>query len=146
MEYNLGNFPDQLKADIKESVRKAELLTSGEIRVFLEDTCKLDVLDRAAEVFELLELHKTEARNGVLFYLALKDHKFAILGDSGINSKVPKDFWDQIKEDMQVQFKKGELTTGLNLGIGKAGAQLAEWFPRKQGDINELSDDIVMGE
>ena len=138
MEYNLGNFPDQLKADIKESVRKAELLTSGEIRVFLEDTCKQDVLDRAAEVFELLEMHKTEERNGVLFYLALQDHKFAILGDSGINSKVPENFWDQIKEDLRAEFKNGDLATGLKIGISKAGSQLAEWFPRKHGDKNEL--------
>ena len=52
------------------------------------------MLDRAAWVFKKLGMHKTAERNGVLFYLAVDDRKFAIIGDAGINAKVPAGFWD----------------------------------------------------
>jgi uncharacterized membrane protein len=58
----------------------------------VEKNCKAEVLDRAAYVFEKLKMHQTQLRNGVLFYLAIEDRKFAILGDAGINARVPSDF------------------------------------------------------
>jgi len=91
-------------------------------------------------------MHKTKLRNGVLFYLSLKDHKFAILGDVGINVKVPENFWDTIKEAMLVEFKEGRLTEGLVKGIGMAGEQLSAHFPFDPNpDTNELSDEISFG-
>ena len=55
------------------SCERAETNTSGEIRVHIDNHCKEDVMDRAAWWFAKLEMHKTEQRNGVLFYLAVKD-------------------------------------------------------------------------
>ena len=136
--------PDQ-KLQIVDAVKVAELNTSGEIRVHIENKCNEDVMDRAAYIFEQLEMHETEARNGVLFYLAVKDHKFAILGDAGINKKVPDDFWNEIKDGMLSEFKKGEFATGLASGIIKAGEQLKTHFPYQSDDVNELSDDISFG-
>src|SRR6056297_1287975 len=106
-------FTKEQKNEIVNAVKEAELNTSGEIRVHIEKKCPEDVLDRAAFLFEKLKMHKTELRNGVLFYLSVKDHKFAILGDAGINAKVPEGFWDNIKETMLEHFKNGEFTTGL---------------------------------
>jgi uncharacterized membrane protein len=80
----------------------------------------------------------------VLFYLAMQDHKFAILGDGGINAKVPKDFWDHIKESMVTHFKEGMFAEGIEKGIAMAGKALAEHFPYQDGDVNELSDDIII--
>lgn len=139
-------FTPQQKNDIKNAIIEAELQTSGEIRVHIDKRCKEDVLDRAAHVFEKLEMHKTELRNGVLFFLALKDRKFAILGDAGINAVVPKNFWDKIKEEMLLKFQNGQFTEGLTLGIQMAGEQLKTHFPYKiDEDINELPDDISFG-
>ena len=76
------------KADILAAISDAESQTSGEIRLHVESRCKADVLDRAAAVFATLGMHKTELRNGVLFYLATTDRQFAILGDGGINAAV----------------------------------------------------------
>src|SRR5699024_8661510 len=98
-------FTESEKEAITQAIKSAELNTSGEIRVHIENHCKDEVLDRAAEIFEVLKLHKTALRNGVLFYMAIKDHKFAILGDKGINEKVPEHFWDNIKEHMAGRFK-----------------------------------------
>ena len=137
--------PDQ-KQQIVGAIKNAELDTSGEIRVHIENRCKKEVLDRAAAVFASLKMHKTKLRNGVLFYLAIKDHKFAILGDGGINAVIPDDFWDNIKEMMQHMFKEGEFTVGHSSGITMAGEQLKAHFPYQSDDINELDDDISFGE
>ncbi|NPA36037.1 MAG: TPM domain-containing protein [Chlorobi bacterium] len=134
------------KKKIVDAIKEAELNTSGEIRVHIESHCKGNVLDRAAYIFKKLKMHKTAQRNGVLFYLAYKDRKFAILGDAGINSKVPKDFWDKIKENMAAKFKEGKFTEGLAEAIIESGNQLKTHFPYHSDDINELSDDISFGE
>jgi uncharacterized membrane protein len=124
------------------SVKAAEKETSGEIRVHIETTCREDVLDRAAWIFGKLGMNRTAERNGVLFYLAVVDRKFAIIGDAGINAKVPAGFWDEISELLKNKFREGKFTEGLSEGILKAGEQLKVHFPYKKDDVNELSDDI----
>ena len=138
-------FSQQEKDDIRQSIEQAELNTSGEIRVHIEDECDEDVLDRAAFIFGKLKMDKTEQRNGVLFYLALASKKFAILGDKGINAVVPEDFWDKIKDEMGEHFQQGEFAKGLATGIEKAGQSLKSHFPYQKDDVNELPDDISFG-
>ena len=133
------------KALITNAIKNAELNTSGEIRVHLENKCKTDVLDRAAYIFEKLAMHKTEKRNGVLFYLAVNNKKFAILGDAGINKVTPENFWENIKETMLSYFKEEEFANGLEKGIKMAGERLKEHFPHRSDDINELPDEISFG-
>ena len=135
-------FTKEQQANILASVQEAEMATSGEIRVHIETTCREDVLDRAAWVFKKLGMHKTAERNGVLFYLAVSDKKFAIIGDAGINAKVPSGFWDEISSLLQNNFREGKFTEGLSQGIVLAGTQLKSHFPHKKDDINELSDEI----
>ena len=128
---------------IKECIKQAELNTSGEIRVHIEESCKIDALKRASEVFVALNINQTKLKNGVLFYLAVRDKKFAIFGDSGINQKVPENFWENIKNHMQEYFKNNNFTGGLIDGIKMSGEALKEYFPYdKNTDINELSDEI----
>jgi uncharacterized membrane protein len=134
---------DQKK--IEEAVKQAEHKTSGEIRVHIDTRCKGDVLDAATRVFATLGMHKTKLRNGVLIYLALQDKKFAIIGDAGINQKVPANFWDNIKNDMLEHFLKSEFTAGLIHGISMSGAQLKQHFPHEKNDVNELPDEISFG-
>lgn len=135
-------FTDELQKQVVQSIEQAELNTSGEVRVHVDDNCKGNVLDRAAFVFEKLEMHKTELRNGVLFYLAVQDRKFAILGDAGINEKVSDDFWDEIRNDVISSFKQGDFAGGLSAGVIKAGEQLKYHFPYQDDDINELDNEI----
>ena len=138
-------FNKEEKEQIRAAVQEAELNTSGEIRVHIDNHCKEDVMDRAAWWFAKLEMHKTKLRNGVLFYLAVKDRKFAILGDAGINANTPDDFWDQIREGMLNKFSEGAFSEGLCEGIRKAGEALKAQFPYQDDDVNELSDDISFG-
>lgn len=138
-------FTTEQQKAIIDSIAKAELATSGEIRVHIDDDCKGDVLDKAAKIFHKLKMNKTELRNGVLFYLAVNDRKFAILGDKGIHQKVTENFWDNIKEEMLSLFKQQQFTEGLCKGIDMAGEKLKSHFPLQANDINELSNDISFG-
>jgi uncharacterized membrane protein len=131
---------------LKDAVSGAEAMTSGEIRVYIEDDCKTDVLDRAAFIFAELNMHLTDLRNGVLIYLAVSDRKFAIIGDAGIHAKVGDDFWKSIKHHMATLFKEKKFTEGLEYGILESGKALQQYFPFSEGDKNELPDDLIFGE
>jgi len=135
-------FSKEQQAQILAAVKEAEMETSGEIRVHIESSLNGDVLDRAAWLFKKLGMHKTTERNGVLFYLAVNDRKFAIIGDAGINAKVPAGFWDDISELLKKNFKEGKFTEGLSEGILLAGKHLKMHFPHKLDDVNELPDEI----
>lgn len=135
-------FSTEEKKQITDAIAQAELNTSGEIRLHVEGKCKIEVLDRAAYVFEKLKMKETDQRNGVLFYLAVSDRKFAIIGDSGINQLVAADFWNETKETMLGFFKEGKFAEGLSKGILMAGEQLKANFPYQSDDVNELSDEI----
>jgi len=138
-------FTKEQREDIRQAIMNAELDTSGEIRVHIETTCKRDVLDRSAYIFNKMGMHKTEKRNGVLFYLAVQNRRFAVIGDKGINAVVPEDFWDDLKNLLLNHFRDERFTEGLIEGIGLVGNKLKSNFPYQQGDINELSDEISFG-
>ena len=131
---------------VKKAVKAAENITSGEIKICVQKHCNEDVLDRAAHFFKELKMHETILRNGVLIYLASEDHKFAIIGDSGINAVVPLDFWDSTKDLMLSFFKQNKISEGLIAGIESVGTILKKEFPFTEGDKNELSDDIAFFE
>lgn len=129
---------------IVAAIKSAEKNTSGEIRVHMEAGTD-EVMKRAQQVFEELEMSETELKNGVLFYLGTETKQFAILGDQGIDEVVPEHFWDSTKDHVINAFKEGEFTQGLILGIEEAGEQLKRYFPYQSDDVNELSDEISKG-
>lgn len=130
---------------IVEAIRIAEKNTSGEIRIHLEATSKIDSFDRAAEVFDMLHMNNTKQSNGVLIYVAVKDRTLVIMGDKGINDVVPPNFWESTKDIIITHFKDGDMKQGLVDGILKAGEQLKKHFPYRKNDVNELPDDISVG-
>ncbi|PWS30762.1 TPM domain-containing protein [Pedobacter paludis] len=128
---------------IAKAISDAEKATSGEIRIAIDKHCPGDPYERAIEYFAKLDMDKTAQRNGVLIYLAHADHKFAIIGDAGINKVVPDNFWETTKVAMTAHFAKGDLADGIVAGVSLAGEKLALFFPYQMGDINELPNDIV---
>lgn len=127
---------------IIQAIMAAEKMTSGEVRVHVEKKAGKDPFLRAQEVFQALGMDQTRERNGVLFFLAVAERKFVVLGDEGINNKVPADFWEGIKEVMAAEFKEGRFAEGLTEGIRLAGEALAKYFPYRRDDRNELPDEI----
>ncbi len=131
---------------IVAAIGNVELKATAEVRVHVEKSCPTDVMDRAAEVFANLHMHQTRYRNGVLIYIAYKDHKFAIIGDVGINDKVGPDFWEQEQKLLTNHFRKAEFTEGICKTIERIGTELQKYFPYEAGDVNELPDDISYGD
>tara|TARA_B100000768_G_C11282519_1_gene379498 strand:+ start:3597 stop:4019 length:423 start_codon:yes stop_codon:yes gene_type:complete len=131
---------------IEKAIVEAEKNTSGEIRVHLVRKCLGDPYHEAVKIFEKLKMHETALRNGVLILLSFNDKKLAILGDKGINDKVPKDFWEEIKNEMISHFKMDKFVDGISEGILKSGEQLKKYFPYQDDDINELSNEVTFEE
>lgn len=132
---------------ITHAVSLAENRTSGEIRVVVENVVgDMTAFDKATKYFNDLRMYNTASRNGVLIYIAIADHQFAIVGDKGINDKVGSSFWDQTKGLMIEFFKKGDYTQGLIAGVHHIGERLQAYFPRQEDDIDELPNEIHFGE
>ncbi|MEO9512644.1 MAG: TPM domain-containing protein [Flavobacteriaceae bacterium] len=131
--------------EIVEAILKAEKSTSGEIRVHIEASAKIDHFSRAQQLFHFLKMGNTKEENGILLYVAVDDKKFVIYGDSGIDRAVPKGFWDTTKDLISSHFKKGDFKQGIVAGILKTGEELEAHFPWNHNDTNELSDAISKG-
>lgn len=127
---------------IVKAIQKAELHTSGEIRVHIDADSSQNHFETAVSVFHSLKMNQTRERNGVLFHIAPKDHNITIIGDEGIDAVTSDDFWDKIKRKVTKNFKKGKYVKGLKKGIKMAGKSLKKYFPYQSDDSNELPDDI----
>ncbi|RZK77064.1 MAG: TPM domain-containing protein [Pedobacter sp.] len=136
-------FTEQEQEQISNAIAEAEKATSGEIRIAIEEHCEGDAFEKATSYFTKLGMDKTSRHNGVLIFLAHADHKFAIIGDKGINRVVPEDFWEMTKVAMKAHFSSGNLALGIIAGVVLAGEKLAQFFPSENDDINELPNDII---
>ncbi len=130
------------ESQIVEAICIAERYTSGEIRVHLEKTSDKNAIERAKEVFYFLKMDETKNQNGVLFYVAVNDHQFSVIGDKGIDSVVSKDFWNSVKDAVISEFSVGNYAQGLRDGILETGKKLKEFFPYQPDDQDELPNEI----
>jgi uncharacterized membrane protein len=140
-------FTEAQRAQLVQAIQAAEQRTSGEVRVFIESRCSyLDAIDRAKEIFESLEMHRTEKRNATILYLAIKDRQAAVYADAGIHEKVGQQYWQETVAGMLQAFRHEQLVDGICIGIGRLGEALCTHFPYDRStDKNELPDDIVFG-
>ena len=139
-------FNEEQQNRIVEAIRQGELLTSGEIRVFVESKCRfVDPLHRSMEVFASLNMQKTRHRNAVLLYIALRDKQFAIYGDEAIHQKVGDDFWTSQARHLKEFFKEGKVVEGIAHCVKEIGGSLQKFFPHESDGENELPDNIVFG-
>lgn len=135
-------FTPEEEQQIVNAIVVAEKNTSGEIRVHIESHSEKPPLERAQEVFFHLGMDKTASRNGVLFYVGIDDHTFAIIGDEGIDKVVENDFWDCTRDVVIDHFKNGRFAQGLSEGIVRAGDRLKQYFPFSEKDKDELPNEI----
>jgi uncharacterized membrane protein len=133
-------FSERERHGIGGAIRKAESRTSGEIRVHVEGRCPGDPALRAGQLFAALGMHQTARRNGVLLYLAVRDRKFAVVGDEGIHLVVPDRFWEEVVAEMERHFRARRFLEGMCGVIERIGAELGRHFPRTPEDRNELPD------
>lgn len=139
-------FSDEEQRLIVSAIQNAERCTSGEVRVFIESRCSyMDALDRAMEIFVEMGMQTTEERNGVLIYVAVKDHQLAVLGDEGIHRKVGSEYWNAEVKKMLRDFNRDDYAKGIAGCVEDIGEALQKFFPYTDKDKNELSDDIQFG-
>lgn len=140
-------FSEEEKEEIVHAIKDAEVQTSGEIRVYIESHCRfIDPVERAVEVFNSLQMDKTDLRNAVLIYVALKDRQLAVYGDSGIHEKTGDEFWKAAVDIMLHHFNKENYSKGISHIVTEIGDTLKLYFPYdKDTDKNELPDEIIFG-
>jgi uncharacterized membrane protein len=78
----------------------------------------------------------------VLIYLAVKNRKFAIIGDKAIHEVVTENYWDSTRNMMLNHFRENRFAEGLVEAINETGKKLKQYFPYQTNDENELSDEI----
>ncbi|MBS1588120.1 MAG: TPM domain-containing protein [Bacteroidetes bacterium] len=130
------------------AIRAAEAGTTGELRVYIESHCSyVDAMERAKEIFASLNMAKTERRNAILLYLALKDKQFAIFGDQEIYTQAGgAHFWEKAAHQLKQNLRKGHIAGGIVQCIQDLGDALATHFPYDSSvSRNELPDEIVFG-
>ncbi len=134
---------------IAQAIVEAESRTSAELRVHLERRVPRrlfrrtpDPLTRARHVFARLGMHRTAERNGVLIYLAVGDRKLAVVGDEGIHGCVGARHWDGVRDRMVEKLSASAPREALLGAIAEVGRALAEHYPRRRGDVNELGDEV----
>lgn len=137
-----GFLTESEEKEVVDSIANAEKLTSGEIRLHIENRCKKDPIERAKEVFAQLNMQNTKQRNAILVYIALIDHKLVIWGDEGIHVQVGQSFWDSEVEQLVRAFKEKAFKTGLVQTITQIGSKLGELFPYQDDDTDELDNTI----
>lgn len=134
---------EEEEQQIIKAITDAEEFTTGEIRVHIEFKCKKDPLERAKAIFHELEMDQTEARNGVILYIATKDRKVAIFGDEGISSQVEDDFWQDEVDKLIAEFKQKNFEQGIEAVVGDIGEKLKTYYPSDGTDPNELDNEIT---
>lgn len=132
-------------AELSSCIQDAEHQTSGEIRIHIDRKCTRDAREQAIKTFHLLGTRKTAARNGVLIYVACDSHKFAIIGDKGINEVVPPNFWKDVCLMLETEFKRGAFAEGLEEAVRMTGEKLKAFFPYLSDDKDELPNEVSIG-
>ena len=140
----LADFlPPEDQQKIAQSITDAERRTSGEICVHVTPHTHGDTMRRARRTFNRLSLFRTAQRNAVLIFVAYLDRRVAIIGDTGINSKVGDRFWDEATRLLTRHLAEGRNAEGICETVALVGNQLAELYPARRDDINELSNEVT---
>lgn len=144
-------FPRRTLAAIENAIRASEQSHEGELRFAVE--AGLDPLplargqtprQRASEVFSALRVWDTEHNSGVLIYVQLVDHRIEIVADRGISARVEQQQWDAICRRMEEAFRQKRFEQGVLAAIGEITALLAQHFPPRGENPDELSDQPVV--
>jgi uncharacterized membrane protein len=134
---------------ILAKIAEIEKTTSGELVITLKE--KRNLLEKHKSVHSLAEkefisakIGKTKGSTGILFFIIFNVKGFSILADKKINEKVDQSTWDEIAKSISDNFKQQKYFNGLVNGIEQAGKILSTNFPIQPGDVNELSNEVII--
>lgn len=114
-------------------------------RAFIHgDRATAVVAEQALQEFHGNGLHRTEGATGVLLLVSLLERRVVVLADAGIDREVSPDYWAEVDDLVLAGIRRGSLRDGLIAGIQRVEALLAERFPCKEGDRNEIPDRVIV--
>ena len=101
------------------------------------------VRERAVSHFKVGAEARTMGRTGILIYLSMREHRAEIVADEPIARLVEPEVWGEAMVDMLREIRQGRIAEGLAAGVRDVGFVLAEHFPRRDDDENELPDRLI---
>lgn len=131
---------------VEDTIKETERKTSAEIKLVIVRHCWVNIVDKAASIFQKYELHKTKLRNCVLIMLVTANRRFIVFGDEGIDAKVGINFWEDVRDIMECKFREDKFGDGIAEGIRRIGEKLVQFFPGEKGDVNEVSNEVACDE
>ncbi|NWF88704.1 MAG: TPM domain-containing protein [Ignavibacteriaceae bacterium] len=142
-------FTDDELLRISNKIKSVEKTTSGEIAVSIREykslfEMKASLRQLAEKEYFRLGINKTKGGTGILIFLLLSKRQFYILADDNINKFTGNNVWAEIKNVMQEKFICGEFCKGVLFGIEEIGKILAQYFPLKPDDKNEISNRVII--
>ena len=99
--------------------------------------------EMANRQFFMQGLHLTKDKTGVLIFVSSSEKYIEIMGDDGISSVLPEDYWDDLVTQFIARMKKSEIAEGFISVINQVGDKLSEKFPRQDDDENERPDNLI---
>ena len=98
---------------------------------------------RALALFRASAEARTRDATGVLLYLSLDEHRAEIIADAAIHSRVAPDIWGEAMAALIAATREGRPGDGMAEAVRQIGIVLAEHFPPRADDTNELPDRLI---
>lgn len=124
-------------------IAAAEQLTSAELRVVVTRSSWFGIKNKAHRLFTKYGLNKTVQRNAVMILVDTRSRELLIYGDEGVDERVGRDFWNDVRDAMVDELREGHLADGLATGIRLVGEKLASIFPADSTNRNGLANDVI---
>jgi len=102
------------------------------------------VYSRAVRHFAESGVYATRDRSGILVFISLMEREVRILADSGISAKIAQEEWNEIAKDLAEGIKAGRSAKAIEDAVRHCGKLLANNFPAKRDNPNELPDGLVI--
>ncbi|HEY4127724.1 MAG TPA: TPM domain-containing protein [Gammaproteobacteria bacterium] len=88
-------------------------------------------------------VHLTREHSGVLLFVSMGERYVEIVADKGIHEKIGEERWQKIVNAFVQKVGSGDVTGGFVATISACGEAMAEHYPAKPGDEDELSDGLI---
>lgn len=134
---------DEEEALLVEAIRSEEKRTNAEIRVCVTDKLIFRPKRYAWRLFDRIGMRATKNRNAALIVMMPRVKQIVVIGDTGLDGKVPPEYWDDAVKAMIGRMHEAGPLASLHEGLKRLGDTLAEHWPATEDDVNELPDDLL---
>jgi putative membrane protein len=98
----------------------------------------------AMDQFLIRGMARTREHTGVLIFASIAERYARIIADVGIAAKVPPQSWERAVDCIVNSAQEGRIADGLVKSIDICATTLADPFPRRADDTDELPDRVYV--